>query len=259
MRVLAVVVVVGTVVAAGAISSISSRQRTDEERSPRGTFESLVSPADYPESPHAWPAGEPIVIECWGDAQDQRRTRRLARSFRKANRLESAQELATAKREIAGMTLWQAVTDNPNAREYEAEAAAADAANAEVERLSAELHATTLAMFDLYQQAGPPSFTLRTANGTRYGWDPERRRTGLPPFRDVGHVFPIDRVFQHTEWNAVRAAEAALDQATNGGFGRHFLRARSARDALESALDEQNRRNALGVAIRQDAREACAR
>ena len=260
MRVLAAAVIVGTVAAVGAVSATFSRlQSTDDERLPRGTFVSLVSPADYPASPHRWPAGAPIVIECWGGAEDQQRTRRLARAKRAANRLEFARELASAKREVARMTFWRAVTRrSSNAREKAEAEAAVDAANAELERVSAEWKATASAMLDMLVEQ--PSFTLRTANGTRYGWNPEHARSGLPFFRDVGDVFPEDRVFDHAAWNALRAAEGAVERAkTPDDILRAGDALRSAKEPLSRSLAEQDNRNALRDAIRQDALEACAR
>lgn len=45
---------------------------------PRRAFRSVVDPADHPMSPHAWPEGVPIIIECWGGAADRDRARTLS-------------------------------------------------------------------------------------------------------------------------------------------------------------------------------------
>ena len=42
-------------------------------------FASLVDPADYPDSSHTWPVGEPIIVECWGNQADRLHTRTFLR------------------------------------------------------------------------------------------------------------------------------------------------------------------------------------
>ena len=274
MRVLAVAVIASGVVAVGTVSSIFSRQgNAAASSSARGVFESLVNPADYPESPHAWPGAEPIVIECWGDAEDRMRTRRLARLSRKLNRLESAQDLASAKQDAARTmkTFWLHPGVDSSSREKAEVRLAADAADAQVERLRAEWRETASAMNELQVElAGrhPLSVvTLRSANATRYGWDRDRNTATLSPvvapFRDVGYVFPRDNRFLDRlddRLDAVRDAYAVRQQATTPD---DFVRARnaigSAEAALDRAIDERDGRDALRNAIEQDVLEACAR
>ena len=47
-------------------------------------FVSIVDPESYPMSPHAWPRGTPIIIECWGGAADRDRAADLVRAKRTA-------------------------------------------------------------------------------------------------------------------------------------------------------------------------------
>ncbi len=45
--------------------SLTTYGQESNRGAPR-VFASLVDPADYPDSSHAWPVGEPITVECWG-------------------------------------------------------------------------------------------------------------------------------------------------------------------------------------------------
>ena len=57
-------------------------------------FASLVDPADYPDSSHAWPVGEPITVECWGNQADRLHTRTFLREQRARDRVSAAVDMA---------------------------------------------------------------------------------------------------------------------------------------------------------------------
>ena len=234
---------------------------------------SLVEPADYPGSPHEWPVGQPITIECWGDAADQRRTRTLARSQRNAARLRAAIDTADLEAKLAGSRYVSWLVQEATPLELaEAKTANGEAA-ANLERLRGEESALMderLANIVSSRTSPHPltAITIRAANGMRYGW---RRTTGVPhpdapAFRNVEEVFPYDHVLPDpTRGEAAQAEVAtALERADAGNFEPEaFNRAWNASEAAGGvfleALEARGRRNALHDAMRQDALEACAR
>ena len=179
---------------------------TDDEAAPR-VFESMIDLSDYPGSPHAWPVGEPIMIECWGNAEDRRRTRAAVLAQLEAERGTTAHTLAVAREETARWkALWNAMYGDfaryrgdavPPTPAAEANAAH-DAARAELER-----HETAmLAAFDDlnkirdgWTSAGEPwpltAVTLRTANGTRYGFPDDVAHPDVPRAAVARQVFPV--------------------------------------------------------------------
>ena len=252
---------------------------TDDKTAPR-VFESMIDPSDYPGSPHAWPVGEPIVIECWGNAEDRRRTRALVRARLEVERSTAAYTLAVAREEAARWkVLWNATNgalaryrgDDPPPTPAADAKAAYDAAHAELERRRA---AELAAFKDLNQirdgwtSAGEPwslaAVTLRTANGTRYGFHGDVAHPDVPTVPDARQVFPV------APWPDSALVEAAA--TANGEYQRALARdphgietaeAYATREAanarLTAANDEHERREALRLAIQRDALEACAR
>ena len=252
---------------------------TDDKTAPR-VFESMIDPLDYPGSPHAWPVGEPIMIECWGNAEDRRRTRAAVRARLEAERSATAHTLAVAREEAARWkVLWNS-TYGEFAR-YRGDAApptpaaeanaAHDAARAELERHEAAMLAASghlNQIRDGWTSAGEPwpltAVTLRTANGTRYGFPDDVAHPDVLTVPDARQVFPV------APWPDIALVESAA--TANGEYQRALARdpyaietaeAYATREAasarLMAAHDEHERRDALRVAIQRDALEACAR
>lgn len=242
---------------------VSGMQGSDD--SARRVLQSLVVPSEYPSSPHAWPAGEPIWIECWGDEVDRRQARDLALYLRKRDRLEHALEVARAVADHEG-ALWANWIGRATPSELADQKAAYELAQAEVERLQEEeksLAPLVPALIRGWRDERHPlsTITFRTANGTRYGWNPEwnpeRASEDVPMRADVGDVFPRDLGLPELE--TLVAAQKRLRQASTTGDAAAVTRASTARDEAEDALEALDRANALRDAIELDALEACAR
>ena len=233
---------------------------------------SLVDPADYPGSPHEWPSGPPITIECWGDEADQRRTRAFARSRRNAARLRAAIDTADLEAKLAGSRYVSWFVQDATPRELAEAKTASDEADANLERLRGEESALMdeqLANIVSSRTSPHPltAITIRAANGMRYGW----RTTGVPhpdapAFLNVEEVFPYDLGSPDT--TRVEAAQADVSEQREQAAARSldpeaFVRAELALEAATGVFGEAweatRRRNALHDAIRQDALEACAR
>ena len=231
-------------------------------------LESLVIPFEYPSSPHAWPAGEPIWIECWGDEADRRQARDLALYRRKHDRLSGALEVAeaVADSERTRWANWMIGRATPS--ELADAKAAYDVAQAEVERLREERESLSLLLLALARgwrdgnHRHPHSaITLRTANGTRYGWSLELASDDVPVLADVEDVFPRDRGLP--DFDSLAATEERLEQAVTTGDAAAITRAWTARDDAQDGFvaerEARQRANALRDAIDLDALEACAR
>lgn len=244
---------------------VSGMQGSDDPE-PR-VFQSLVIPSEYPFSPHAWPAGEPIWIECWGDEADRRQARDLALYRRKRDRLENALKVAeaVANHERALLVNW---VGRATPSELADQKAAYEVAQAEVERLQEERESLTPLALALTRgwrdgnQRHPLSvITFRTANGTRYGWNPEwnpeRESEDVPMHADVEDVFPHNPGLPELE--TFFAAQERLKQAFTTGDAAAVTSASTALDETEDALEALDRANALSDAIELDALESCAR
>lgn len=255
-----------TLLACLTVTSASCAQESDR-LVPR-VFESLVIPSEFSSSPHAWPAGESIWIECWGGEPDQRQARDLALYNRKDNRLSSDLEVAkaVADYEHALWANWMIGSATPS--ELADQRAAYEVAQAEVERLQEEQRSLVplfLALVRGWQDGNhrhPHSaITLRTANGTRYGWGPETAPDDVPVFADVEDVFPRDRGLP--DFESVDAADTRLAEAVEGGDATAITRAFKARDDVQDSFrtetEARQRINALREAIDLDALEACGR
>ena len=234
---------------------------------------SLVDPADYPDSPHEWPSGPPITIECWGDEADQRRTRAFARSRRNDARLRAAIDTADLEAKLAGFRYVSWLVQDATPRELAEAKTASDEADANLERLRGEESAIMdEQLVNIVSSRTSPhpltAITIRAANGMRYGW---MVTTGVPhpdapAFLNVEEVFPYDLGFQDT--TRVEAAQAEVSEQREQAAARSldpeaFVRAELALEAATGvfleAWEATRSRNALHDAIRQDALEACAR
>ena len=244
---------------------VSCTQGSDHP-APR-VLESLVIPSDYPSSPHAWPAGEPIWIECWGDEADRRQARDLALYQRKHDRLSDALEVAEAVADSEGAR-WVNWIGRATPSELSDAKAAYEVARARVERLQEERESLRPLLFTLARRwrdgnhRHPRSaITLRTANGTRYGWNPEPASDNVSVLADIEDVFPRDEGLPDLE--SFAAAEERLEQAATTGDATAITRAWTARDEAEDGfvteMAARRRANALRDAIDLDALEVCAR
>ena len=202
---------------------VSGMQGSDDP-APR-VFQSLVIPSEYPSSPHAWPAGEAIWIECWGDEADRRQARDVALYLRKRDRLENALEVAeaVADYERALLVNW---VGRATPGELADQKAAYEIAQAEVERLQEEresLRPLVPALMRGWRDGHHPlsAITFRTANGTRYGRNPEQASDDMPMRADVEDVFPRDGGLPELE-ALVAAQERLMQASTTGDAGRGY-------------------------------------
>ena len=225
---------------------------------------SLVDPVDYPDSSHAWPDGEPVTVECWGNQADRLHTRTLVREQRARDRVSAAVDMARLVAEAAASRYVSFVAQNATPSELNKAKAAMDSANAELERLRAELDDAFERELDRIRQDGPArlgAITIRTDNGMRYGWMTDASRPNVPTFRNVDEVFPRNDDLPDLTHLALTRQE--LDEAIARGDPNQIVRAMDARDSaftvLAGAFDAQEKRNTLSNAIRRDAIEACAR
>lgn len=225
---------------------------------------SLVDPADHPDSSHAWPVGELITVECWGNQADRLHTRTFVREQRARDRVSAAVDMARLVAEAASSRYVSFIAQDATPSELTKAKAAMDSANAELERLRAELDDAFERASNRIRQDGPARLgviTIRTDNGMRYGWMTDTSRPNVPTFRNVDEVFPRnDDLPDPTHW---ALTQQEFDEAIARGDPNQILRAMDARDSasavLAGAFDAQEKRDALSNAIRRDVLEACAR
>ena len=133
---------------------------------PSRAFLSVIDPADYPMSPHAWPENTPIIIECWGSAADRDRARALVRAQRIAD--EAFEDALSINFEEWGDEQFSMMEAVPT-------------------------------LLDSWERQGVPhplsAITLSTANGSRYRWvndgDPLfPARASVPQAGNVYQMFP---------------------------------------------------------------------
>ena len=202
---------------------------------PSRAFLSVIDPADYPMSPHAWPENTPIIIECWGSAADRDRARALVRAQRIGDEAFDAFFLRSDFEE------WKR------------------------EQLSSRMMAAST-LLDSWERQGVPhplsAITLLTANGSRYRWVNDEdplfpARASVPQAGNVHQMFPPVSPFPSSD--RVVAAQADLDQAQ--GVVETVQRVIARDGAMVAMLTEQELRReqeALRNAVREDALAACA-
>ena len=233
--------------------------------SPR-VFASLVEPADYPDSPHAWPAGEPITIECWGNETTRQHSRDAVRATRALDSRDSAVDKARLIREAAVSRYLYFLSANSHPSELATVETAMDLAEADYERLQAELDDfRDLTLENSSARFPALAITLRTGNGTRYGWRPDRRnRPDMPSFQNVDDIFPPGRLeLLVPSMKMLNESRHEYEQALASRDVEENIRAWQTLEFAEAAvaneLEAWERRNALSRAISRDALEACAR
>ena len=204
------------------------------------------------------------LLNAGGNQADRLHTRTLVREQRARDRVSAAVDMARLVAEAAASRYVSFVAQNATPSELNKAKAAMDSANAELERLRAELDDAFERELDRIRQDGPArlgAITIRTDNGMRYGWMTDASRPNVPTFRNVDEVFPRNDDLPDLTHLALTRQE--LDEAIARGDPNQIVRAMDARDSaftvLAGAFDAQEKRNTLSNAIRRDAIEACAR
>ena len=190
-------------------------------------FISVVDPESYPLSPHAWPAGTPIIVECWGSRSDRDRAMELVQA------VHAAEEVR-----LDGPPMLEWTDEQWN--QYHSVSRVLD-------RWSAEGARHPLS-----------TITLRTEAGTRFGWLEENPT--IAPVRNAGDVHSIfPRYDALPSFAGVEAAREDFDEAD--GLLATALAQAQLDAAAESMLNEwagKREVNALANAVTDDALVACA-